>query len=112
MKIMSLFGKKNSMEPMCSMNTRERHQPSVLFRTRHGVVNILDIDSIKRFQVKSGIKIDGKLGPMTKEAIRRCLLDPSDIGALDKAIPTRTKRGYTGSTQETDDLVDRLIRES
>ena len=110
---MSLFGKSN-MEPMRSMNNiKERHKPQVLFRTRCGVVSIIDPDSIKRFQIKSGITtVDGRIGPITRAAIRRLLLDPSDIGALDKAIPIRSRRGSELSSQEVDDLVERLIRES
>lgn len=112
MKIMSLF-EKNNIEPMCSMNDiKKRHQPSVLFRTSYGVISLIDPDSIKRFQMKSGCMIDGRLGPETKAAIKMSLLDPSDIGALDKAIPIRAKRGSGTSTQDAIDLVESLIRES
>ena len=112
MKTMSLFG-KNNIEPICSMdNTKKKHKPSVLFRTSYGVVSLIDPDSIKRFQMKSGCMIDGRLGPQTKAALMRSLLDPSDIGALDKAIPIRAKRGSGTSTQDATDLVERLIRES
>ena len=111
---MSLFGKKNNLEPMCSMNvTKTKHNPRVLFRTSRGVVSIIDPDSIKRFQTKCGIAIDGKIGPITKAAIKRLLIDPSDIGALNKAIPDKTRRNYSGlSSEEAEDLVERLIRES
>ena len=113
---MSLFG-ENNMGPMCSMNDiKKKHQPSVLFRTSYGVVSLIDPDSIKRFQMKSGCMIDGKLGPQTKAAIMRSLLDPSDIGALDKAIPIRARRGseisFSPSTKDAEDLVEHLIRES
>lgn len=109
---MSLFG-KNNIEPMCSIDdTKKKHQPSVLFRTSYGVVSLIDPDSIKRFQMKSGCMVDGKLGIQTKAAIMRSLLDPSDIGALDKAIPIRARRASGTSTQEAVDLVERLIRES
>ena len=112
MKSVSLLG-KNNIEPMCSMdNTKKKHQPSILFRTSYGVVSLIDPDSIKRFQKKSGCMIDGKIGPQTKAAIMRSLLDPSDIVYLDKAIHIRTKRTSGISTQEAIDLVDRLIKES
>ena len=101
---MSLFS-MNDMEPIRFMNDiKKKHEPQVLFRTSYGVVSIIDPDSIKRFQIKCGLNIDGKLGSMTKEAIKRSLLDPSDIGALDKAIPIRARRGSGKSTQETEDL--------
>lgn len=109
---MSLFG-KNNIEPICSIdNTNKKHQPSVLFRTSYGVVSIIDPDSIKRFQQKSGCMIDGKVGPQTKAAIVRSLLDQSDIGALDKAIPIRVRRDSSTSTKEAIDQVECLIRES
>lgn len=110
---MSLFEKKNDMEPMCSMNnTREKHTPKVLFRTSYGVISIIDPDSIKRFQAKCGLIIDGKIGPMTRAAIKMSLIDPSDIGALDKAIPIRVKRGSGISSKEAEDMVKQLIRQS
>ena len=55
---------------------------------------------------------DGKIGIRTKAAIMRSLLDPSDIGAFNKATPIRSKRASSTSTQEAVDLIERLIRES
>lgn len=108
---MSIFGKSN-IEPMASVN-KEKHQHRVLFRTSHGVVNIIDPDSIRRFQAKAvGVMIDGRLGPETVAAIKRTLIDPSDIGALEKTCPIRVRRASGTSTKEAEDLVEALIRNS
>lgn len=110
---MSLFG-KNNMEPMCSINNTERkHKPQVLFRTKYGIVSIIDPDSIGKFQLRSGfLMVDKRIGPMTRATILKSLLDPSDEEALNKALPIRAKRGSGLSAQEAEVLVERLIRES
>lgn len=107
---MSLHWKINDM-PMKS-EYRQNHTPRVLFKTSYGVVSIIDPNSIKRFQQKSGCIVNGKIDHQTKAEMRRSLLDPSDIGALDKAIPIRrTKLSSSNSINEDTDLVECLIKE-
>ena len=108
---MALHWKDNNM-PMKSEPVK-KHIPQVLFKTSYGIISIIDPDSIKRFQQKSGCTVaDGRIGIQTKAAIMRSLLDPSDSDALDKAIHIRAKRASSTSTQESIDLIERLVRES
>lgn len=102
---MSFFDNSNTQTMSFMNNIKEKHRPRVLFRTSYGVVSIIDPDSIKRFQTKCGLKIDGKINLMTKAAIKKFLLDPSDIESLDKAVPIRSRRGSGLSTQGSEDLV-------
>lgn len=86
--------------PESANNTRSKK----IFRTRHGVVNILDKESIKTFQRKAGVVGESfsRIGPITKAAIIRELIDPSDIGAVNRALPNTAKRNPSVLNEDTD----------
>lgn len=87
----------------------------ILFRTKYGIVNIIDPESIKRFQIKAGISpVNGRMNSITKSTIIQNLLNPEDKEGilLDKAHSERVRRASGTSTQEARDLVGQVIKES